>query len=77
LSSGNLSRSGVLVLVSWAHRISVSYIGSPIFGPLLVLAILPGFVDELVMSFWNFELFPVNRILVFEMNPVFVISGQT
>jgi hypothetical protein len=28
------------------------------------------------MSFWNLELLPVHRILVLEMNPVFVISGQ-
>jgi hypothetical protein len=41
---GSLARSGVLILVSWARRKSVSCRASPISGLLLILAILLGFV---------------------------------
>ncbi len=29
------------------------------------------------MSLWDFELFPVYRILIFQMDFMFVISGQS
>jgi len=33
--------------------------------------------DELVVGFWDFELLPVDRILIFEVDFVFKILGET
>jgi hypothetical protein len=49
---------------------------SLIFGPHLISAISPGLLDELVVCFQNFELFPVDWISIFQVNFVFVVFGQ-
>ncbi len=36
-----------------------------------------GLFDEVVMSLWDFELLPVYRVLVFQVDFMFVISGQS